>query len=249
MNRRTLFQQLLFGVAGVSVGGLGCASMNAQETARQFVDPPGDESPLLASRINEVESLLREGRKTASAILVDPAHVDLHEWPRFRTAIRDHAEPGTVSLTTASEPGTLLVVRGSVLGADGAPSANALVYLYQTSERGWYSDRAVHVGGNSGDHKHARLFGYVRADKDGKFAVRTIRPGFYPNAGTPAHIHVAIWIATDTANVLISEIRFDDCARMTKSMREQSLREGFVVCPVRSVDGSQVVEPVFRLRR
>lgn len=248
MDRRTLCRQLLIGVAGVSAGGLGCTSMSAQETARQFVDPPGDETASVASRIAEVESHLRDGRKTASAILVDPALIDLHEWPRFRAAIRDHAEVGTVSLAAANEPGTQLVVRGQVLGTDGAPSPNALVYLYQTSARGWYSDRAVHVGGNSGDHKHARLFGYVRADGDGTFAVRSIRPGFYPNAGTPAHIHVAIWGAKDPANVLISEIRFEDCVRMTESMREQSQREGLVVCAVRTVDGSQVVEPVFRLR-
>lgn len=249
MNRRTVCRQMLLGVAGVSSGAFWCASMSAQETMRQFVDPPGDESPSIADRITKVESLLRDGRNTASEILVDPALLDLHEWPRFRTAIRDHAGVGSVSLASAGEPGSPLVVRGVVLTAGGAPSPNALIYLYQTSDRGWYSDRAVHVGGNSGDHKHARLFGYVRADGDGKFAVRTIRPGFYPNAGTPAHIHIAIWSAADPANFLISEIRFDDCARMTESMREQSRREGFVVCAVRSVDGSQMVEPVFRLRR
>ncbi len=248
MNRRTLFQQLLFGVAGVSVGGLGCASMAAQETARRFVDPPGDESALVASRIDKVEALLREGRHTASAILVDPAHVDLHEWPRFRKAIRDHAGTGTVSLTSAGEPGVPLVVRGRVDGGDSSPSPNALVYVYQTSDRGWYSDRAVHVGGNSGDHNHARLFGYVRTDGDGRFVLNTIRPGFYPNAGTPAHIHIAIWSAADPADFLISEIRFDDCPRMTESMREQSRRDGFVVCAVRTTRESQVVEPVFRLR-
>lgn len=106
----------------------------------------------------------------------------------------------------------------------------------------------MHVGGNSGDHKHARLFGYVRADGEGRFVLNTIRPGFYPNAGTPAHIHVAIWSAADPANTLISEIRFDDCPRMTPPMREQSLREGFVVCPVRTTGGTETVEPVFRLR-
>jgi hypothetical protein len=222
--------------------------MNAQQTARQFVDPPGDESTSIAARIDTVETLLRNGRRTASSILVDPALLDLHEWPRFRTAIRDRAETGTVSITSAGEPGVRLIVRCRVVGADGTPAPKALVYLYQTSDRGWYSDRAVHVGGNSGDHRHARLFGYVRTDGEGELVLNTIRPGFYPNAGTPSHIHVAIWSAVEPANVLISEIRFDDCPRMTESMREQSRREGFVVCPVRTISGTQTVEPVFRIR-
>src|SRR4030095_14267893 len=110
----------------------------------------------------------------ASAVLADPARLDLHEWPRFRDAIRQNPARGTLMMVTPDEPGPRLVVTGSVRTADGKPAAGALLYLYQTSARGWYSDRAAHYRANSGDTRHARLFGYVRTGDDGRDAVRTI---------------------------------------------------------------------------
>ena len=73
------------------------------------------------------------------------------------------------------------------------PAKDALVYVYQTSAKGWYSARAPHLSGNGGDQGHARLFGYVVADERGRFEVRTIHPQGYPGTELPAHIHVEVF--------------------------------------------------------
>jgi protocatechuate 3,4-dioxygenase beta subunit len=45
---------------------------------------------------------------------------------------------------------------------------------------------------NEGDRRHARLFGYLRTDENGKFEFSTVKPKGYPNSTLPAHIHIEI---------------------------------------------------------
>jgi protocatechuate 3,4-dioxygenase beta subunit len=97
-----------------------------------------------------------------------------------------------LTIVTPKEPGQALTIRGRVADRDGRAIKGAQVYVYQTSAKGWYSDRAAHVAAKEGDRKHARLFGYLVSDESGRFQVRTIQPGGYPDSGLPAHIHVEI---------------------------------------------------------
>jgi protocatechuate 3,4-dioxygenase beta subunit len=92
------------------------------------------------------------------------------------------------------EPGTPLVVRGTVQDAKGRPVAGAALHVYQTDATGKYTpDRPM-------DEPHARLSGRLRADAQGRFELRTIRPGGYPkpvhlgdrDRKIPAHIHIDV---------------------------------------------------------
>lgn len=81
---------------------------------------------------------------------------------------------------------------GTVKDNIGKPVTGALVYLYHTDCRGWYAADAPHVLQYEGDMRHARLFGDVKTDKEGKFELHTIKPAGYPKSDLPAHIHVHV---------------------------------------------------------
>jgi protocatechuate 3,4-dioxygenase beta subunit len=224
------------------LGSIVLASVALSQTAT----PPGDETPEVAAAIDAVTRALEKGT-TASAILSDPAHMALHPWTRFRHAIRDHAETGAVTIVTPGEPGERLTVRGSVVDSAGAPVAGALVYLYQTNSEGWYAADGVHVSGNSGDERHARLFGYVIADAKGRFTLRTIRPAGYPGGELPQHIHVEIR-RRGGGGALVTEIVFSDDPRLAGPVLEASRRHGFVICDVRRAAGGAEVEARLEVR-
>jgi protocatechuate 3,4-dioxygenase beta subunit len=80
---------------------------------------------------------------------------------------------------------------------------------------------------NSGDMLHARLFGYVRTDKDGKFELHTIKPSGYPQSDLPAHIHVHV--TADGYRNYVNEFLFDDDERLVGTIRENSVRNQFII--------------------
>src|SRR5262249_46148583 len=175
----------------VTIAGAATASPVLSDSPPKFTPPPGGETPRVRARIDAAEQALRSGR-TVSDVLGDADLVPLHEWPRFRSAIRQYATTSRTTLVSAGEPGTPLLVVGRVLDRVGNPARGLKLYPYQTSARGWYSDRAAHISGMEGDRRHARLFGYATTDDAGKFELRTIRPAGYPESDLPAHIHVEV---------------------------------------------------------
>jgi protocatechuate 3,4-dioxygenase beta subunit len=199
----------------------------------RFTRPPsGDEPTEIKTAIDKAAAALRS-RKSASDILSDPTCMPAHEWPRFRKLIREFPADGKLTVVTGQEPGIALTVSARVIDKNGAPVPVAEVYVYQTSAKGWYSDRAAHIQANEGDRKHARLFGYVKTDLDGKFELRTIRPAGYPDSNLPCHIHVEVRPAQAEFAKVISEILFDDDPRLAGPARERATREGGVVGQVR----------------
>jgi len=198
--------------------------------APKTTDPPGDESQAMKGLIDRAAAMLTGGMTTTN-LLPDPQLISAHEYPRFRELISGHATAGRATIVTPAEEGAPLIVNGTVRGADGTPAKGVLVYAYQTSAKGWYSDRAPHYASSSGDEKHARLFGYFKTDDMGAYEIGTVMPTGYPGSDLPAHIHVEI--APDSGRApLITEIRFESDERMTPAMRERSKREGFIVVPV-----------------
>lgn len=113
------------------------------------------------------------------------------------------------------------------MGPSDAPIAGAVAYVYHTSAKGWYSDKAAHIRAWSGDTRHARLFGYLKTDEDGSFEVRTIRPGGYPRSTLPQHIHLEI--EADGYAPLVTELLFDDDPCLTAELRDRAKREGFLI--------------------
>lgn len=213
----------------------------------RLVDPPGELPAELAPLLAKVREELSAGRKTTAEVLADPQWMPLHPHTRFRETIREFARPEGV-LVTPGEPGDKLAVSGRIIGADGRGLEGVIVYAYQTSAKGWYSDRAPHIGGMSGDEKHARLFTYVRTDGDGRFTLRTVHPGGYPRSDLPCHIHVEIFGKNDLTRV--TEINFDDDPRLTTRARLQAGQDGYEIVSVkRAEDGSQTCSVEFSLPR
>jgi protocatechuate 3,4-dioxygenase beta subunit len=214
----------------------------------RFTPAPGTESEEIRQLIDRADAELRSGKGTTD-ILTNPSYVRAHEWPRFRKLIRAAGKSSKATIVTQQEPGTALVVSGRVVDAQSRAVGGALVYVYQTSAEGCYSDRAAHFAAHEGDRRHARLFGYLTTDAAGRFELRTIRPGGYPDGNLPAHIHVEVEPVDRRLNTLVTEIVFDDDPRLTPEARKRSLQEGFVIAAVTKVaDSAQRVEVQLRLR-
>lgn len=88
------------------------------------------------------------------------------------------------------EPGELLVLTGRVWQADGkTPAAGILLYAYHTNRKGIYPKRGDERGNG---RRHGYLRGWLRTDESGRYRIRTIRPGAYPEGTNPQHIHCTI---------------------------------------------------------
>jgi len=221
----------------------------AQADEPRFTPPPTEESATFKNLIDQAQTNLASGKTTPLNLLTDPAFMPVHEWPRFRKLIRENARDNQLTIVTPQEPGDLLLVSGIVRDKQGQPLKGALIYVYQTSTKGWYSDKAPHISGNSGDEKHARLFGYLKANQAGQFELRTIRPAGYPGSNLPAHIHIEIDAAGAESHSLISEILFDDDPRLTPETRERATHERFFISKVeRDGSGAQRVKVEFQVR-
>jgi protocatechuate 3,4-dioxygenase beta subunit len=95
--------------------------------------------------------------------------------------------PSSARIADPTEPGTPLVLSGTVVGPDGKPVAGVIVYAYHTDTEGYYN----HAGGPG--EAQPRLRGWTRTDAGGHFQFTTIKPAPYPNRNVPAHIHVSAW--------------------------------------------------------
>ena len=176
--------------------------------------------------IKEAEEKLKTNKATISQILTDKKYDAVHPETSFRELIKKYCKAEVISITTDTIPGRKIKVIGTIKNAEGKPVAGALVYLYHTDARGWYAADAPHVSMNEGDMRHARLFGYVQTDKDGKFELHTIKPSGYPQSDLPAHIHVHI-DAKDYRS-FVTEFLFDD-ERLIGRIRENSVRNNFMI--------------------
>ena len=101
--------------------------------------------------------------------------------------------PATLATTgriaPTSEPGRPLVVPVQVVGVNGSPANNAVVFAYQTDAKGLYDKP------ENGPHSW-RLRGWTKTDADGRVTFETIRPGSYPNSNNPPHVHFTVFLAS-----------------------------------------------------
>lgn len=138
--------------------------------------------------LDAIEAALKAGA-CPTRTLSEEAFGPLHTQQRFRELIRDHARLSSIVMVTPREEGEPLRVSGVVRDADGKPVEGALVFVYHTDAKGYYSPGGM-------EEANPRLFGYIRTDKDGQYAYRTIRPGHYPvtftNERIEQHIHYEV---------------------------------------------------------
>jgi protocatechuate 3,4-dioxygenase beta subunit len=179
--------------------------------------------------LQNLEKQLSGKKMTVSGVLQNNAYMYMHSKTEFRNLIKEYAPVGKITIVTSTEPGKRIKVKCSVTAKNGSPFANALVYAYQTSAKGWYSDTAAHILLNEGDMRHARLFGYVYTDANGEFELETIQPSGYPKSDLPAHIHLAMWKEDKYVSGVPGELLFDEDARLTPERRIRALTEGFLI--------------------
>jgi protocatechuate 3,4-dioxygenase beta subunit len=159
----------------------------------------------------------------AFALLV-AAVLPVHAQPRGRTVAPEDA-PWSARMAPVGEPGTRLVVEGTVRGDGGKPLAGVSVFAYQTGADGIYGPK-----GNS----DPRLRVYLRTDGRGRYRFETVRPGSYPGTRIAAHIHFHVTPPGGTERV--SEVVFADDPFVTAEMRANAF---FAVRPVgRGADGA-----------
>ena len=177
--------------------------------------------------IREAEEKLRTNKATISQILTDKKYDVVHPETSFREIIERYCKAETISIATDTIPGRKIKVIGIIKDETGRAIPNALVYLYHTDSRGWYAAKSPQVNMNEGDMRHARLFGYVRTDKEGKFELHTIKPSGYPQSDLPAHIHVHV--TAEGYRNFVNEFLFDDDERLVSQIRENSVRNKFMI--------------------
>jgi len=89
-------------------------------------------------------------------------------------------------IVSAKERGDPLVVSGQVFAPDGrTPAAGVTVYAYNTDTEGYY-------GANRAEYP-PRIYGWMKTDVAGRFELRTIHPGRYPQMRVPSHVHFEAW--------------------------------------------------------
>lgn len=180
--------------------------------------------------IQSISEQFQKGRLTVSEALTNKTWMSLHSQTAFREIIRQNAGAEKITLATPDEPGFKITVKGAVADRTGNPIVGALVYVYQTSDKGWYSDTAAHILVFEGDMRHARLFGYLKTDSAGRFEFETIRPEGYPRSDLPAHIHIALWSADgQPIRGMPGELLFEEDKRLTPERKKQALRNGFLI--------------------
>ena len=199
--------------------------------------------------VKEIDSLLKSHSASVSDVLMDEAYMSLHSKTEFRNLIKKYAPIGKITIVKSTEPGKKIKVQCSVTDKDGKPFANALVYAYQTSAKGWYSDTAAHILVNEGDMRYARLFGYVVTDSNGNFELETIQPSGYPGSDLPAHIHIAMWKDEKHVPQVPGELLFDDDARLTGDRRARAMAEGYLISKNEGTTTAPVYQYAIKLKQ
>jgi protocatechuate 3,4-dioxygenase beta subunit len=179
--------------------------------------------------INKLDLKLKSAKTTVSKVLGNDSLMYLHSLAPFREIIKENAKAEHITIISDSEPGTQITIKGLVTDEKGNPSRNLIVYFYQTSDKGWYSDTAAHILAYEGDFRHARLFGYLKTDNNGVFSFTTIKPKGYPKSDLAAHIHIHFWDAASNPLRGPGELQFDDDPRMTPERRRESLASGYLI--------------------
>jgi len=123
---------------------------------------------------------------------------------------------------TGDGPGEPVTLTGRVLSTDCRPLAGAVVDL-------WHAD-----GAGRYDNDGYRFRGHVRTDAEGRYRIRTVKPGLYP--GRTRHYHVKIGV--NDREVLTTQLYFpgepgnagdwihDPALQMTMTGQEASGWEG-----------------------
>ncbi len=172
--------------------------------------------------IEQASQELTSGRRTVSDILQDKKYMGVHGEVPFRELIRANAKSDRISLVSSDEPGVPALIKCRLTGQK--PQENYLVYVYHTDNKGIYGP-AIQAG--SAAQIHARLFGYLRPNKNGEFEFSTIHPQGYPDTDIAQHIHLEVFDSRGTS-ILNTELLFDDDPRLSAEEKTRLTRQFFL---------------------
>lgn len=113
-----------------------------------------------------------------------------------------------VTIAGSEEPGQRIRIHGVVYLPDGrTPAPDVLLYLYQTNADGIYEKRGDETGNG---RRHGHLRDWLRTDEAGRYEIRTIRPGNYPNRNEEQHVHVTVQEPDGTPEYWLPSFKFTD---------------------------------------
>jgi len=147
---------------------------------------------------------------------------------RLKQVIQQYTRLAQTKLALPDEPGEPMVVSGTVRNADDKPISGALIYVFHADARGHYAPNAPM------DEPGSRLFGFMKTGADGRYEFRTIRPGGYPHAPIPQHIHLLVTASgyRDHKCRSTCQLVFKDDSRMTAEWHKWANEGGHPVLSV-----------------
>lgn len=98
----------------------------------------------------------------------------------------DHTpHPSRIDIAEQQEPGTCILLSGTVFDLSGKPVPQVKIFLYHTDAAGYYS-RPVN------NPRQARLHGTLWSNALGQYSVGTIKPAHYGDIGSPPPMHIHV---------------------------------------------------------
>ena len=128
------------------------------------------------------------------------------------------------------QEGQKILLTGTVYQMDGqTPAADIIIYYYHTDIGGEYIHKKEvkrSLPLNSMGLTHGYIRGWVKTDKNGTYAIYTVRPGTYPSRAEPAHIHVSIKEPDLADHYYLDDFVFDDDRLLTSDRRKKMENRG-----------------------
>lgn len=129
----------------------------------------------------------------------------------------------TIQLAGGGEPSERLVLQGTVFKPDGrTPAPNVVVYIHQTNAAGRYAGGSEE---SEWSRRHGRLRGWLKTGPNGRYKVRTIKPGQYPDRSHPAHIHLTV-LEQGKNPYWIDDVVFDGAPGVDEEYRREAEKRG-----------------------
>jgi protocatechuate 3,4-dioxygenase beta subunit len=128
----------------------------------------------------------------------------------------------TTIVAGSAEPGERMEISGKIYRADGnTPATGIILYVYHTNAKGYYLPSDTQTVAR----RHGHLRNWMITNNKGEYRFTTIRPGQYPHADIPAHIHPIIK-EPNKIEYYIDEFVFDDDLKLTPEKKKKLENRG-----------------------
>lgn len=147
-------------------------------------------------------------------------------------------------IAAESEPGTPLIIKGTILNPDYTPAKGVIVHAYHRDADGY------DFGENDATYTTWRLQGWAKTDEYGTFEFRTIRPAPDHLGREGPHIHFTA-ISNKFGRQWAPKRFFSDDPLLTASQRQKSKKAGKFgpISEVREKNGNQFIDVNIKLKK